>query len=300
MKNEFQKLVDRELSGLYWNERMRQSTLRCLEKEEKPVKKKMTAAMALTLTLVLIGSLALAAGLMFSPHYDMLKMADDALLDAYGITDELLPFFMRKADEATGTVTYVGMEDLRSVTGDYTVRFQDGSPVVSWSLEDAAGGWNAEKLAEINQICKQQGGYAKAYAMAREDEQRYQLAAPEKAEADPLTQEEMMALMQKQEKESQAVQQAAALTAEEMDRIGRAALKERFQLTEQQLSAMQLENDSCAWYIRNERKLFSLYYWLWQSENEWQEGNGVYIVDVNVETGAVEEIYYDNGLLGNG
>ena len=42
MKNEFQKLVDRELSGLCWNERMRQKVLHALDEEEKPVKKKMT------------------------------------------------------------------------------------------------------------------------------------------------------------------------------------------------------------------------------------------------------------------
>ena len=73
MRNEFQKLVDRELSGLCWNERMRQKTLRSLKKEDKPVKKKMTVGMALTLVMVLVGSLALAAGLMFSPRYDQLK-----------------------------------------------------------------------------------------------------------------------------------------------------------------------------------------------------------------------------------
>ena len=150
MKNDFQRLVDRELSGLCWNERMRQKVLHSLEKEDKPVKKKMTVAMALTLVMVLVGSLALAAGLMFSPRYDQLKAADDALLEAYGISDDLLPFFNRKLNEETGVVTYYGMEDLQSVTGNYIVSITDGKAEVAWTLDGMEGGWNAEKLAEIN------------------------------------------------------------------------------------------------------------------------------------------------------
>ena len=33
---------------------------------------------------------------------------------------------------------------------------------------------------------------------------------------------------------------------------------------------------------------------------EWTDMDGVYVVTVNMETGAVEEIFYDSGLAGNG
>ena len=300
MKNDFQKLVDRELSGLCWNERMRQKVLHSLAEEEKPVKKKMTVGMALALVLVLVGSLAVAAGMMFSPRYDALKMADDALYEAYGISDDLLPFFGRVLSESEGIVTYQSMEDLRSVIGDYTVTIENGKATAKLSLDGAEGGWNAEKLSEINEICKQQGGYAEVCAMARADERTYQLVTSEASEMQTPAEEESHALMDKQEKESEVVKAAAKLTVSEMDQTGRAALRERFGLNDQQIAKLQLEDDSCAWYIKNNQKLFSLYYWLWQNENEWVEGNGIYIVDVNVETGAVEEIIYDNGLLGNG
>lgn len=300
MKNDFQKLVDRELSGLCWNERMRQKVLHSLDEEEKPVKKKMTVGMALALVLVLVGSLAVAAGMMFSPRYDVLKMADDALCEAYSISDDLLPFFGRMLNESEGIVTYRAMEDLRSVIGDYTVTIENGSATAKWSLDGVEGAWNAEKLVEINQICKQQGGYAEVYAMARADEDKYHLAASAASEMQTSAEENVLAVMEKQEKESEMVKAAAKLTVSEMDQTGRAALKERFGLNDQQVAKLELEDDSCAWYIKNNQKLFSLYYWLWQNENEWVEGNGIYIVDVNVETGAVEEIYYDNGLLGNG
>lgn len=300
MKNEFQKLVDRELSGLCWNERMRQSVLHSVNKEEKPVKKKMTVGMVFALVLVLVGSLAIAAGMMFSPRYDTLKLADDALFDAYGISDDLLPFFSRTLNETDGIVAYRGMEDLRSVTGDYTVNIKSGKPTVKWSLDGVAGGWNAEKLAEVNEICKKEGGFAEAISMARADEETFDLAASEESEKPLPVEEDVLALMEKQEMESEIVKQAAELTVDEMDQIGRAALKERFCLSDQQITKLQLENDSCAWYMKNGQNLLSLYYWLWQDESEWVKGNGIYIVDVNVETGAVEEIYYDNGLLGNG
>ena len=299
MKNEFQKLVDRELSGLCWNECMRQRVLHSLEKEEKPVKQKMKVGLALTLVLVLVGSLALAAGLMFSPRYDVLKLADDALYEDYGITDELLPFFHRELDETENSVTYRGMEDLQRVTGDYVVTIEKGHAVVAWSLDGAEGGWNAAKLAEINALCKQPNGYHDAVLMARADAEKYGLGGAEDTLVIP-TEAEMQALMEKRAEERELVKQAAKLTAEEMDLIGRAALKERFALAEQQMTALELEEDSCDWYIHNSQKVFSLYYWLWQSGDEWQEGNGVYVVNVNVETGAVEEIIYDNGLLGNG
>lgn len=300
MKNEFQKLVDRELSGLCWNERMRQRVLHSLNEEEKPVKKKMTVGMALALVLVLAGSLAVAAGMMFSPRYDTLKLADDALYDAYGISDELLPFFGRVLNETEGIVTYRGMENLRSVTGDYTVIIENGKGTAKWSLDGIAGGWNAEKLAEVNEICKKQGGFAEVISMARVDEEKYHLSASEASEMHLPTEEDILALMEKQDKESEIVKQAAKLTVAEMDQTGRAALKERFGLNDQQIANMELEDDSCTWYIKNDQKLFSLYYWLWQNETEWVEGNGIYMVDINVETGAVEEIYYDSALLGNG
>ena len=300
MKNEFQKLVDRELSGLCWNERMRQKTLHSLEKEDKPVKKKMTVAMALTLVMILMGSLALAAGLVFSPRYNTLKLADDALLNAYGISDDLLPFFNRKLDDETGAVTYIGMEDLQSMVGNYSVLITDGKTQVTWSLDGLEGGWNAEKLAEINAMCKEQGGYADAVLMAREDAEKYQIASATDSEKNMPSEESILAMQVQREQERTVVKQAAKKTAEEMDQIARAAIMERFGLTDQQLALMKLEEDSSEWYIKNDRKLYAPYYWLWQSETEWLEGNGVYIVDVNVETGEVEEIFYDNGLLGNG
>ena len=299
MKNEFQELVDRELSGLCWDERMRRQVLHSVEMEEKPVKKKMTVGMVLALILVLLGSLAVAGGV-FSNRYNTLKLADEAMYEAYGISDDLLPFFGRELNEKKGIVTYRGMEDLRNVIGDYTVTIRNGEAKAKWSLDDAEGAWNAEKLTEINEICKQQDGYSEVIAMVRADEGKYQLSASEIAEENQLNGEDMFALMEKQKKEAEIVKRAAKLTVDEMEQTGRSVIKERFGLNDLQAANLELAEESCAWLIKKDQKLFSLYYWLWQSEGEWVDGNGIYIVEINVETGAVEEIYYDNALLGNG
>ena len=126
MKNEFQKLVDHELSGLCWNERMRQEVLHAIAKEEQPMKRKMSFALAMLLVLLAAGSFALAAGLMFSPRYDAVKLADQALRETYGITDELIPFFHRttKEENQSTIVSYTGLPFFEGVLGDYTVTVQ--------------------------------------------------------------------------------------------------------------------------------------------------------------------------------
>ena len=86
MKNhEFQELVDQNLSGLVWDERRRSKVLCAVSEEERPVRK-------ISMTFVLVAAIlcltvsALAAGLVFSPKVDAAKLADEALLEEYGIT----------------------------------------------------------------------------------------------------------------------------------------------------------------------------------------------------------------------
>ena len=73
--NEFQKLVDQNLSGLVWDERKRQKVLHALNEEEKPVKK-FSTTFILIAAIVCLSVTALAAGLIFSPKYDAIRVAD--------------------------------------------------------------------------------------------------------------------------------------------------------------------------------------------------------------------------------
>ena len=85
-------LLNQELAAVEWSQR---DTLAVLRAAENGGYRKMKATMKLALTmmlaLVLMASTALAATLLFSPRYEALQLADQALLEKYGITEENLP-----------------------------------------------------------------------------------------------------------------------------------------------------------------------------------------------------------------
>lgn len=301
MRNELQKLVDRELSGLCWNECMRQNVLHAISKEEKPVKRKMRFALAMIMILVLAGSLALAAGLMFSPRYDAIKMADKALLNTYGVTDEMLPFFRRtlSENEESNRIFYRGLPFFEGVLGDYTVTILNGKADVAWSLENVNGAWDAKRMQEILELCKENDGFSAAVEMAKADSIALGLSRPQN-ESDQIPSDEEWVLIEKQQAaDAKEAQKLAAYTEAELDIIARSAIRERFGLSEQQTDMLDYCAESCWWYMDDAQAYYSLYYGLNQN-TEWTTGDGIYIVDVNVQTGAVEEITYDTGLLGNG
>ena len=79
MKNhEFQELVDQNLSGLVWDERKCQKVLHAISEEEKTVKK-ISTTFILVAAILCISVTALAAGLIFSPRYDAVRIANQTL-----------------------------------------------------------------------------------------------------------------------------------------------------------------------------------------------------------------------------
>ena len=148
--NEFKELVDQNLSGLVWDERKRQKVLHALSEEEKPVKK-VSTTFILIAAIVCLSVTALAAGLIFSPRYDTVRIANQAMEDKYGITPDLLSLFRRDVKEnedGTSTVVYSTTEDIGPVSriGEYTVMVDGPKATVSWSNEgkDTSGGLAAE------------------------------------------------------------------------------------------------------------------------------------------------------------
>ena len=75
---------------------------------------KATTKLVLTMmiALVLMATTALAATLLFSPRYDALQLADQALLEKYGITEEMQPGLIHFVTEMDGktVVTYEVVE----------------------------------------------------------------------------------------------------------------------------------------------------------------------------------------------
>ena len=91
--NDFQELVDQNLSGLVWDERKRRIVLHAVSEEEKPVKK-ISTTFILIAAIICISVTALAAGLVFSGRFDAVKVAEKTINDSYGITNDMLGTFL--------------------------------------------------------------------------------------------------------------------------------------------------------------------------------------------------------------
>ena len=153
MKNEdFKELVDRRLSGLVWDEASRRKVLNAVHEEEKPMKKKVSFTVVLALAVLCIAAVAIAEGLMFSPRYSAVRLANQAMEQQYGITPDILSLFYRQVEQhadGSATVTYSvpGENGLPAEQmGEYTVEVKDNRAKASWSNEgkDTSGGLAAE------------------------------------------------------------------------------------------------------------------------------------------------------------
>ncbi|MBQ8137294.1 MAG: hypothetical protein IJ174_07670, partial [Clostridia bacterium] len=152
MKNvDFQELVDQNLSGLVWDERKRQRVLHAISEEEKGVKK-ISATLILAVVLVCISVAALAAGLIFSPQYDAVRIANQTMEVKFGITADLLSLFYREVKEnENGTTTVIfSIPDTASFPteriGEYAVIVDGSKATASWSKDgmSTSGGLSAE------------------------------------------------------------------------------------------------------------------------------------------------------------
>lgn len=143
MKNEFQQLVDRRLSGLQWDERRARRVLAALESEGGTImKRKLTLSIALVTVIVLMASVALAAvTLIYSPSASALNQARNALIEQYGLTHTTLGLFTHSLSMDGDTITFTFADDLMASyggnAGDYTVTLRDGEVIASWTHDEA-------------------------------------------------------------------------------------------------------------------------------------------------------------------
>lgn len=138
MKNDFRKRADLALSSLQWNERRTHRVLHALKtKGVQPVmKKKLSVAFALVMTLMLLtaGALAVAA-LNWSPEASAVNQARQALMDEYGLTRETIALFGSKCDKTEDgwVITFRTETVHESLAGEYTVTITNGAADAAWS-----------------------------------------------------------------------------------------------------------------------------------------------------------------------
>ncbi len=297
------KRLDAELSPLQWRNENR---LRVLEKMERGgthiMKKKCSLALLLALSLMLISAAALAAGSLFSPRYDALKLADAALEQKYGLTAEMMTLFHRTlVENADGSAVVLyeaedpGVRAGENRLGVYSVFVQAGKAEAGWSLEhvDTAGGlsaraWGAEQLTQYIRDFQGTTQYMKENGLLRD------AALPE------MTWEEYT---RRQQENRMAVEAAAKITLAEAESLARQAIAGEYALDEAQAALLSLEEEDSVYaleyILEAEIPCVRLHFWLKQGE-AWQEKDGIYSVLVNMESGVIEEMRYDSALAGNG
>ena len=324
--NEFQELVDQNLSGLVWDERKRQRALHALSEEEKPVKK-FSTTFILIAAIVCLSVTALAAGLIFSPRYDAVRIANQAMEDKYGITPDLLSLFRRDVKEnkdGTSTVVYSTTQDIGPVSriGEYTVLVDGPKATVSWSNEgkDTSGGLAAEAYGP-EQLHAISYDYENAMQQLMDMElisshdftPNPRLAGgqiDEWTEEDQAEWDEAQVKVDEDEKQRLAeiaeAESRGKITVDQAAVTGKEAIIQEFGLTNEQADKLQYEPDQMYASFENNDPSINLLFCLWQNDGDtymadnYTEKDGQYWVTINLKTGVVEDIVYDAGIAGNG
>ncbi len=310
-------LLNQELKTVEWSQHDMLTVLRAADHGgHRSMKATTKLALTMMIALILMATTALAATLLFSPHYDALQLADQALLEKYGITEEMQPALHHNITEADGAVivTYEMVEGIvmrENRFGVYTVTVRDGKAEAAWSMDgmDTTGGldapaWGAEQLLMYGQEYATVMSYMESRGML----QNALMVTPAPA-----------GVPDKWEQDKQTALTLAQITLEDAADIGREAVTARYGLTEQQ-AAMLVRfdgsdpdgySDESTYEIVDGRPLVNLFFHLTQKPGhtreegyyepgEWTEKDGIYVVTINLLNGAVENIYYDTGLMGNG
>lgn len=301
-------LLNQELQAVEWTQRDTLAVCRAAENGgQRIMKKKMMLALAMVMALALLTTGALAAvKLLFSPRYDALQLADQALLEKYGITDEMHTALLHTITEGQDAVivTYEVTESSilqENRFGVYTVTVADGRAEATWSMDgvDTTGGldapaWGAEQLLM----------YARDYGTVMLYLAANNMLVEEIAFDEALFWQQAA----KWEEDKAAALSMAAITLAEADAIGREAIARRYGLSGQQMNQLVRYTDGDEHAFHDEstyemvqgRPLVNLFFHLTQDPGQWSEQDGVYVVTVNLLDGAVEDVFYDTGLLGNG
>lgn len=292
-----------ELSLINWTQRNQNAVLQRIQKGEPTMKQnKRSVGLILVAALLLVTVGAIATTLLFTARYDAGKLADETLLNQYGITPKMMSVLHREIienEDGSATVLYEALEpDVRqgkNPIGIYTVSVEKGKATANWTLDgqDTSAGleataWGPEQLTL----------YVEDYAGTRHFMKDHGLLA-ESYEIGAIPYEDWQAAEDAKKAE---VLGAAKITVAEARSIAKAALVESYQMTDVQADLLIIyegEDDQTSYEMLNGRPVVKLVFHLSQG-TEWMEKDGIYVVTINMETGAVEEIFYDSALAGNG
>ena len=304
LQKRIENAVDTTLASLDPSARQCDRMIENIKEGKKSVMgKKVSAMLALAIVLMLLTATALAAGIIFAKRVPATEIADQALLQTYGITAQMQAMFMRKIAEGEGgtiVVTYEGIEHMAYVLGKYTV-IVDGQTVKSicWSHdgEDTSGGleasaWGKDQLEEILRIDPETGEQAQLYTfdpyvdqINREHGFDYQAYWEENED------EKYVVVLEGEDIEKAKERQA--FSAHDFVQIAKEAVGVRYHLTSQQISLMSIDVDENSAYVLLDGTLcYRCWIFVGELSDEETEQDGTYTVYLNLETGVVEDILF--------
>ena len=303
LEQRIQHSLNAELSGLNTTSWQRNQFYENATGGNK-VKRKLTYSLVLAIVLLLIAATALAAvGIIFAKRVPATEIADQALLETYGITARMQSLFIRETAEGEGgttVVTYEGREHLAYVLGKYTV-IVDGQTVknICWSHdgEDTSGGleasaWGKDQLDEILRIDPETGEQAQLRTfdpyierINREHGFDYQAYWEENED------EKYEVVLEGEDIEKAKERQA--FSAHDFVQIAKEAVGVRYHLTSQQISMMSIDVDENSAYVLLDGTLcYRCWIIVGELSTEETEQDGAYTVYLNLETGVVEDIQF--------
>lgn len=270
---------------------------------EAVVKKRLSAGLVLAIVLMLLMATALAAGIIFAKRVPATEIADQALLQTYGITARMQSLFIRttaEGEDGTTIVTYEGREHLAYVLGKYTV-IVDGQTVknISWSHDGGdtsgwleASAWGKNQLDEILRIDPETGKPAPLLTfnpyvdrINREHGFDYEAYCEENES------EKYVVVLEGED--LQKAKERQAFSAHDFVQIAKEAVGVRYHLTPEQRSLMSIDVDENSAYVLLDGTLcYRCWIFVGELSSEETEQDGTYTVYLNLETGVVEDIVF--------
>ena len=135
-----------------------------------------------------------------------------------------------------------------------------------------------------------------------DDGQVFECARHTRAEqAQIMTQD--ASLVKQPDARSGEAQARAELTREQAVALAMDALAQVYGLTQAQLDRLQWQESYAPspYRMEGDVPIITEWFWLWQGDGDtFTEGDGLYTVEINAQTGVIEDVCYDSGLNGNG
>lgn len=289
MKNDFRQLVDRNLSGLQWDEQRQARVLASLEpKGGTTMKRKLTMSLALALAMVMLASVAVAAVVLnYGSEANAKKLAVQAMYDTYDFDRHTLGLFkMTVVEEEQCINVYFMPHEFLPVEriGEYDVSIIGEKGEAHWSYDGKDDGqWQSGELDAPYWGVKQLEAY-----LAVDPGERSEWLKPYLVEVEVVLPAVTPAVSEN-ESETGIHQKTGDLTLEQAQAYADAALMDVYGMTETEVAAIDHEVYSYIMVDEEGNRVWNLTY---------GDGEAMYYILLDASSGEIIDIGMSTG--GNG